>query len=79
MAFQGVDLRDLHRRGSGLTLRRLFVLLRGLRWMDAPLWHELEAAREAAKVSKPDEIRDRQAAWKARNDARLTREKEASS
>lgn len=79
MAFHGVDLRDLYRPGSGLTLRRLFVLLRGLRWMDSPLWHEIEAAQKAALIPKADEIRERQAAWKARNDARLAREREAAS
>jgi hypothetical protein len=69
-----VDLRDLYRRGSGLTLRRLLVLIRALPH-DAPLWPELEAAEAEARKAKPDAIRERQAAWEARNQRRL---KEAS-
>jgi hypothetical protein len=66
LAFKGIDLRDLWRRGSGLTYRRLLVLLRAM--PDDPLWRlELRAEVEAAKKPKPDLIRDRQAAWEARN------------
>jgi hypothetical protein len=77
LAFQGVDLRDLYRRGSGLTLRRLWVLLRALPW-DCPLYEALRAEVEAAKVPKSDEIRERQEAWEARNRARRAIEEAAS-
>lgn len=77
MAFQGIDFRDLYRPGAGLTLRRLGVLLKALPY-DSPLYEQLRREAEAAQVPKADEIRDRQAAWKARNDARLAREGAAS-
>ncbi len=60
LAFRQIDLRDLYRRGSGLTLRRLLVLVRGLP-ADAVLW---DAMREAeAKALRPtvEKIRERQA------------------
>lgn len=66
MAFRGIDLRDLYRKGSGLTPRRLFVLLRGLP-ADDLVWLDVKAAEEAALRAKPDEIRDRRAAFEARN------------
>lgn len=66
MAFRGIDFRDLHRRGSGLTLRRLFVLLRAIP-EDDPLWVEVREAEAKAQRPKPDQIRDRQAAFEARN------------
>lgn len=72
-AFKGIDFRDLYRRGSGLTPRRLLVLIKALPY-DAPLWESMRAAEEAAKVAKPDEIRSRQAAWEARNAARRAQE-----
>lgn len=78
MAFRGIDFRDLYRPGSGLTLRRLLVLIRALPG-DAPLWAELEAEAEAAKKPKVDEIRERAAAWKARNEARLAMDQEEAS
>jgi hypothetical protein len=76
LAYQGIDFRDLYRRGSGMSLRRLMVLLRALP-AEAPLWAELEAAAEAAKVAPADEIRERQQAFERRNAARR-REEEAS-
>lgn len=66
MAFRGIDFRDLHRPGSGLTLRRLFVLVKGIP-ADDPLWVEWRAANAAAQKAKPDLIRDRKAAFEARN------------
>lgn len=77
LAFQGIDLRDVYRRGSGLTLRRLLVLIKALPH-DAPLWGSLEAAAEEAVKAKPDELRDRQKSWEARNAARQAREEVAS-
>lgn len=59
MAYQGIDSRDLYRKGSGLTLRRLWVLIQGLPW-DSPLKVEVREAHEKAKVPTPDKIRDRQ-------------------
>jgi hypothetical protein len=66
LAFQGIDLRDLWRRGSGMSLRRLQVLIQALP-DDALVRREVRAEIEAAKKPKPDEIRDRAAAWEARN------------
>ena len=66
MAFRGIDLRDLYRRGTGLTLRRLLVLIRAIP-EDDPLKLELRAAEAAERKPKPDQIRDRQAAFEARN------------
>jgi hypothetical protein len=77
LAFQGIDSRDLYRRGSGLTLRRLYVLLKALPW-DSPLYEALRAEAESAKKPKADEIRERAAAFKARNAARLAKEREES-
>lgn len=67
--YHGVDadLRNLYRRGSGLTPRRLFVLLRGLP-PDSPVWLEVRAAEEEAAKVKADDIRDRQTAFEARNE-----------
>lgn len=60
--YQGVDadLRNLWRRGSGLTPRRLLVLIRGLR-PDALLWLEMDAAQEKAEKPTPEQIRERKA------------------
>lgn len=66
MAFQGIDLRDLWRPSSGLTLRRLGVLIRALPH-GSPLHEAVWAEQEAAKVPKPDEIRSRQQAFYERN------------
>jgi hypothetical protein len=73
LAYQGIDSRDLYRPGSGLTLRRLYVLLMALP-PTAPLWVEL--AEEKAKAEKPtaEKIRDRKAAFEARNAAQLAKE-----
>lgn len=72
MAYQGIDLRDLYRRGSGMTPRRLWVLIRALP-ADAPLWVELQEAEKNA-YKAPDLLRERQAAFEARNAARLAQE-----
>jgi hypothetical protein len=71
LAFQGVDLRDLYRRGSGLTPRRLWLMVRSLphATMGSPgalLWHVLDAEQEAAEqeptvVITPEYLRARQA------------------
>lgn len=66
MAFRGIDFRDLYRRGSGLTPRRLWVLLQAIPG-DDPLWVEVREAEAAEQKAKPDLIRDRQAAFEARN------------
>lgn len=52
------DLRSLYRKGSGLTLRRLSVLVAHLPY-DAPLWPALEAAEKAAQKPTAERIRDR--------------------
>lgn len=69
MAFRGIDLRDLYRPGSGLTPRRLFVLLGRLVVEDAVLNQVLVDAEKLAEMrSRPDEIRKRKAAFEARNE-----------
>lgn len=73
MAFQGIDSRDLYRRGSGLTLRRLLVLIRALPY-DSLLHETLRAQAEDEKKPKADEIRERAEAWKRRNEARRAME-----
>lgn len=55
------DFRNLWRRGSGMTLRRLWVLIRGLppeAWVRAEMDAAQRKAEEAAKVAH---IRDRTA------------------
>jgi hypothetical protein len=56
LAFQGVDLRDLYRRGSGMTPRSLLVRIRALPRatafrQGALIWAVLEAEQEAALTS----------------------------
>lgn len=68
LAFRGVDLRDLWRRGSGLTPRRLWVLIRALP-PDALLWHEVQKAQDKALKPTEESIRDRQAYWDAKKAA----------
>jgi hypothetical protein len=60
LAFLGVDLRDLYRPGSGLTPRRLLVLIRGLP-PTAALWAVLDRAAKLAQIPTVDRIRERQA------------------
>lgn len=66
LAHLGIDSRDIYRRGSGLSLRRLLVLIKALP-ADAPLWAAIEAAEERAKVAPAELVRQRQAAFHARN------------
>ena len=73
MAYQGVDLSDLYRIGSGMTLRKLAGLVAALP-IEAPLWEVLRAEAEKAKKATPDEIRERQRAWEARNAERQAKE-----
>lgn len=77
MAFRGIDSRDLYRAGSGLTLRRLHVLIRALPH-DAPLWADLRATEEEAQRATPDDIRAAQERFKARQEAALRKAEEAS-
>lgn len=58
LAYRGIDFRDLWRRGSGLTLRRLGVLVRGLP-PDARLWAVLQAEHEKSLKPTPERIRER--------------------
>ena len=71
----GPDLRDLYRSGSGLTLRRLKVLLSAApeeAW--AIIRHAVKGAEERSKVER---IRNRKAEWEAQNRAALEREASA--
>jgi hypothetical protein len=65
LAFQGVDLRDLYRPGSGLTPRRLWVLIKALPpptpfLPGAAIWAVLEKA--AQKANKPSNEYNRERA-----------------
>ena len=73
MAYRGIDLRDLWRRGSGLTPRRLLNLIRYLPY-DDPVMALLRLDEERSQKATPDEIRDRAAVWKARREAALAKE-----
>lgn len=59
LAFKGIDLRDFWRRGSGLTARRLLLLVQSLPH-DALLWQVLEADKQKALTGN-DRLRERQA------------------
>jgi hypothetical protein len=61
----GTDLRDLYRPGTGLTFRRLKMLVTSLP-PNALVWLEQDAAAEKAKIPTPDKIKSRQEYWKAR-------------
>lgn len=73
LAFAGFDLRDLWRRGSGMSWRRLYVLLTGMP-DDARFREALREEREKALVPTVDLIRQRQAEFERRNAARLAEE-----
>lgn len=62
LAFRGIDLRDLNRRGSGMTLRRLLVLIRALP-PGAVLWAVMREAEEKAHKPTPEQIRARAARY----------------
>lgn len=75
MRYANTDLRDLYRRGSGLTFRRLKVLVKSLPptqvGMDgvvhgARVWLEQAAAEEKAKIPTADKIKERQEYWRSR-------------
>ena len=68
MAYQGIDSRDLYRRGSGMTLRRLGVLINALP-PGCPLHLSVLEAQEKAKKPAADLIRQRQAEFERRNAA----------
>lgn len=73
MAYEGIDLRDLFRPESGLTIRRLIVLIRALP-PDAPLRAAIADATEKANRAAPQTIRDRQAEFHRRNEAAKAKE-----
>ena len=68
LAFQGIDLRDLYRPGSSMTLRRLRVLVDALP-ADALLRlrvaHAQKAADDAAKLAR---LRQRQSHYAPKGD-----------
>lgn len=63
-------MRNLWRSGSGLTLRRLLVLVLGLK-PEALLWRQMAAAEQAAQKPTAEQIRERQAHYdqKAKGEA----------
>jgi hypothetical protein len=73
LAYRGIDVRDLYRRGSGLTPRRLLNLIRWLPY-DDPVHAILREAEEKAQKPTADLIRDRAAQWRAENEARRAKE-----
>lgn len=72
LAFRGIDVRDLWRHGSGMTLRRLAVLVFNLP-ADSATWRSYAVEQEKALKPKAEQIRDRQAYYDRQ------REKEAAS
>ena len=68
LAFRGHDLRDLHRRGSGLTLRRLSVLIRSLPY-ESITWSLVREAEQKALKPTVDKIRERQAHYEQQREA----------
>lgn len=58
LAFRGIDLRDVYRPGSGMTLRRLWVLIRALP-VDSPTWDAIRAETVQAQKPTTDLIRER--------------------
>jgi hypothetical protein len=68
LAYRGIDLRDLYRRGSGLTPRRLLALISFLPYED-PVMVLLRADEEQERSAKPtpDRIRDRARDFEERN------------
>lgn len=70
LAFEGIDLRDLYRPGSGMTLRRLNVLVD---WLppEARVWQAQRAAQEKSQsTSKISKLRERQAFYDKQKEAR---------
>lgn len=59
LAFQQIDLRDVFRRGSGMTFRRLWVLIHGLPY-DSNTKAGIRASQETSLTSV-DRLRARQA------------------
>lgn len=68
LAYRGHDLRDLWRKGSDLTLRRLFVLVRGLP-VDAVVWGVIREAEAKALKPSVEKIRARQAHYDKQREA----------
>lgn len=70
LAFRGIDFRDLWRSGSGLTLRRLLVLVQALP-PDSLTHLTINAQRESSLVSA-DRLREREAFYNrnSKGDAR---------
>lgn len=67
------DLRNLFRPGSGMTFRRLAVLIHGLPW-DSVLMTALREAAELAKTPTVDRLRERQREFEERNARALAKE-----
>lgn len=60
LAYAGFDLRDLYRRGAGMTPRRLYLLIRRLP-PESWLWSRIEEEKQKALTPTVDKIRERQA------------------
>ncbi len=60
LAFRGIDMRDLWRHDSGMSLRRMAVLISALPH-DSLIWREVAIAHEKSLKPKADKIRERQA------------------
>lgn len=58
MSPHATDLRDMWRPGSGLTLRRIWVLLHALP-AESATWLAIAAKAEQAEKPTPDKLRDR--------------------
>lgn len=63
-AFRGLDLRDMYRPGSGMTLRRLLVLIRAL--PPDSLTHSTLASEQEKSLTSAERLRERQAAYESK-------------
>lgn len=66
LAFRGIDFRDLWRKGSGLTLRRLLVLVQAL--PPDSLTHSSVRAEQEAALTGIDRLREREAYYKRKSE-----------
>lgn len=66
LANEGHDLRDLFRPGSGMTLRRLYVLVSGLP-PHAGIWQAVQAAHEKSLKPTEQQLRERQARYRPKS------------
>jgi hypothetical protein len=65
MSPHATDLRDMWRPGSGLTLRRIWLLFHALP-PESATWTAIAAKAEQAERATPDRLRERQEHYQQR-------------